>query len=161
MLLSLDGRRIYYDLAGPQNAPTICFTHSLNSDGGMWTEQLVPLLAQALHHGTDHRSQICTALTSLGITWGAFVLTYLLAFASWGALALGGLAPWWTKLLTAPEYQRAEKGVALLAFGGAIFAGYTANIIHNCFSLFKQAIKKSTLTHIGPPYNGYCITHNS
>jgi uncharacterized damage-inducible protein DinB len=23
-------------------------------------------LAQALHHGTDHRSQICTALTSLG-----------------------------------------------------------------------------------------------
>lgn len=25
-------------------------------------------LAQALHHGTDHRSQVCTALTSLGIT---------------------------------------------------------------------------------------------
>ena len=24
-------------------------------------------LAQALHHGTDHRSQICTALTYLGI----------------------------------------------------------------------------------------------
>jgi uncharacterized damage-inducible protein DinB len=24
-------------------------------------------LAQALHHGTDHRSQICTALTSLGL----------------------------------------------------------------------------------------------
>jgi uncharacterized damage-inducible protein DinB len=24
-------------------------------------------LAQALHHGTDHRSQICTTLTSLGI----------------------------------------------------------------------------------------------
>ena len=24
-------------------------------------------LAQVLHHGTDHRSQICTALTSLGI----------------------------------------------------------------------------------------------
>jgi uncharacterized damage-inducible protein DinB len=24
-------------------------------------------LAQAIHHGTDHRSQICTALTSLGI----------------------------------------------------------------------------------------------
>ena len=55
----------------------------------------------------------------------AFVLTYLLAFASWGALALGGLAPWWTRLLTAPEYQRAEKGIALLAFAGAIYAGYT------------------------------------
>ena len=24
-------------------------------------------LAQALHHGTDHRSQICTALTTLGM----------------------------------------------------------------------------------------------
>ena len=25
-------------------------------------------VAQAVHHGTDHRSQICTALTSLGLT---------------------------------------------------------------------------------------------
>jgi uncharacterized damage-inducible protein DinB len=34
------------------------------------SDSLAPLgvrLAQALHHGTDHRSQICTALTSLGI----------------------------------------------------------------------------------------------
>src|SRR5689334_20276881 len=28
----------------------------------------------------------------------AFVLTYLLTFASWVALALGALAPWWTRL---------------------------------------------------------------
>jgi len=55
----------------------------------------------------------------------AFVLTYLLAFASWGALALGALAPWWADLLTAPHYHRAEKGIALLAFAGAIYAGYT------------------------------------
>ncbi|HEX7627153.1 MAG TPA: oligosaccharide flippase family protein, partial [Gaiellaceae bacterium] len=55
----------------------------------------------------------------------AFVLTYLLAFASWAALGLGALAPWWTRLLLAPQYQRAEKGVALLAFAGAIYAGYT------------------------------------
>lgn len=45
MLLSLNGRRVYFDLAGPQGAPTVCFTHSLNSDGGMWVEQMVPLLA--------------------------------------------------------------------------------------------------------------------
>ena len=45
MLLSLDNRRVHFDLAGPQNAPTVCFTHSLNSDGGMWVEQMVPLLA--------------------------------------------------------------------------------------------------------------------
>jgi uncharacterized damage-inducible protein DinB len=25
-------------------------------------------LAQVVHHGTDHRSQVCTALTSLGLT---------------------------------------------------------------------------------------------
>ncbi len=34
------------------------------------TENFAPMglrLAQALHHGTDHRSQICTALTSLRI----------------------------------------------------------------------------------------------
>ncbi|MEA2557464.1 MAG: hypothetical protein QOG88_1002, partial [Actinomycetota bacterium] len=33
-------------------------------------EKLAPVgirLAQVLHHGTDHRSQICTALTSLGV----------------------------------------------------------------------------------------------
>jgi len=25
-------------------------------------------LAQVVHHGTDHRSQVCTALTSFGLT---------------------------------------------------------------------------------------------
>ena len=55
----------------------------------------------------------------------SFVLTYLLAFASWLALALGALAPWLVELLTNPRYQRAEKGVALLAFAGAVYAGYT------------------------------------
>jgi O-antigen/teichoic acid export membrane protein len=54
----------------------------------------------------------------------SFVLTYLLAFTSWAALALGALAPWWVRLLTDPRYQRAEKGVALLAFAGAVYAGY-------------------------------------
>jgi O-antigen/teichoic acid export membrane protein len=56
----------------------------------------------------------------------AFVLTYLLAFASWVALALGALAPWWVRLLTSRHgYFRAEKGIALLAFAGAVYAGYT------------------------------------
>jgi uncharacterized damage-inducible protein DinB len=34
------------------------------------TDSAAPLgvrLAQAVHHGTDHRSQVCTALTSLGL----------------------------------------------------------------------------------------------
>jgi O-antigen/teichoic acid export membrane protein len=55
----------------------------------------------------------------------AFVLTYLVVVAMWIALALGALAPWLTALLTDPRYQRAEKGVALLAFAGAAYAGYT------------------------------------
>jgi len=55
----------------------------------------------------------------------SFVLTYLLTFASWVSLALGALSPWIVELLTNPRYQRAEKGVALLAFAGAIYAGYT------------------------------------
>ena len=55
----------------------------------------------------------------------AFVLTYLLAAASWAALALGALAPWLVSLLTSSHYQRAENGVALLAFGFAVYAGYT------------------------------------
>jgi len=45
MLLPLDGRNIAYDLAGPEDAPVVCMTHSLASDGGMWTEQVPPLLA--------------------------------------------------------------------------------------------------------------------
>src|ERR1700736_5220786 len=44
MLLSLNGRKVYFDLAGPTQAPVVCFTHSLNADGGMWVEQMVPLL---------------------------------------------------------------------------------------------------------------------
>jgi O-antigen/teichoic acid export membrane protein len=55
----------------------------------------------------------------------AYVLTYLLAFAAWLSLALGALAPWLVALLTNPNYQRAEKGVALLAFAAMAYAGYT------------------------------------
>jgi 3-oxoadipate enol-lactonase len=46
MLLPLAGRRLYYDLVGPENAPVLAITHSLASDSGMWSEQL-PALLQA------------------------------------------------------------------------------------------------------------------
>jgi 3-oxoadipate enol-lactonase len=46
MLLPLAGRRLYYDLVGSENAPLVCITHSLASDGGSWAEQ-VPALLQA------------------------------------------------------------------------------------------------------------------
>jgi 3-oxoadipate enol-lactonase len=44
MLLQLQGRNIAYDLVGPDNAPTVCLTHSLASDGGSWAEQVPSLL---------------------------------------------------------------------------------------------------------------------
>jgi uncharacterized damage-inducible protein DinB len=37
------------------------------SDGFERDAPIVIRLAQALHHGTDHRSQVCTALTNLGV----------------------------------------------------------------------------------------------
>ena len=46
MLLPLGGRRLYYDLAGPEDGPVVCITHSLASDGGSWAEQ-VPALLEA------------------------------------------------------------------------------------------------------------------
>ena len=46
MLLPLAGRRLYYDLTGPEDGPVVCITHSLASDGGSWAEQ-VPALLQA------------------------------------------------------------------------------------------------------------------
>jgi uncharacterized damage-inducible protein DinB len=36
-------------------------------DGSETHAPMAIRLAQALHHGTDHRSQICTALTTLGV----------------------------------------------------------------------------------------------
>lgn len=44
MLINFDGRKIYYDLTGPEDGPTVCFTHSLASDGGMWAEQMPGLI---------------------------------------------------------------------------------------------------------------------
>src|ERR1700726_3307846 len=44
MLLPLPGRRLYYDLAGPEAGPVVCITHSLASDCGSWAEQAPPLL---------------------------------------------------------------------------------------------------------------------
>jgi uncharacterized damage-inducible protein DinB len=37
-------------------------------DGSSFSAPLGIRLAQVIHHGTDHRSQVCTALTTLGVT---------------------------------------------------------------------------------------------
>lgn len=53
-------------LAGSPDPDVV--VHEVDENDGF--ERDAPLgirLAQALHHGTDHRSQICTALTVLGV----------------------------------------------------------------------------------------------
>jgi O-antigen/teichoic acid export membrane protein len=54
----------------------------------------------------------------------AFVLTYLVALASWLALALGALSPWLVRLLATPAYYEGGRVVALLAFAGVAYAAY-------------------------------------
>ena len=54
----------------------------------------------------------------------AYVLTYLVALASWLALALGLLSPWLVRLLATPAYYEGGRVVALLAFGGVAYAAY-------------------------------------
>ncbi|HET6182919.1 MAG TPA: 3-oxoadipate enol-lactonase [Acetobacteraceae bacterium] len=44
MKLRRGNRFIAYDLLGPEDGPVVCFTHSLAADGGMWAEQVPPLL---------------------------------------------------------------------------------------------------------------------
>ncbi len=42
--------------------------HEVDEDDGYERDATIGVrLAQALHHGTDHRSQICSALTALGV----------------------------------------------------------------------------------------------
>ena len=52
-------------VAGDLDASTVVVEYE---DSGYETHAPLGIrLAQALYHGTDHRSQVCTALTSLGI----------------------------------------------------------------------------------------------
>ena len=48
MLLSLDGRKIYFDLAGPRMRRSSASPIRSNADGGMWVEQMVPAAGRRL-----------------------------------------------------------------------------------------------------------------
>jgi len=52
-------------LAGDLDPDVIVVRH--RDDGSESHAPMGVRLAQALHHGTDHRSQVCTALTILGV----------------------------------------------------------------------------------------------
>jgi uncharacterized damage-inducible protein DinB len=47
--------------------PDLFLTETDEGDGSNIRATMGIRLAQAVHHGTDHRSQICTALTNLGV----------------------------------------------------------------------------------------------
>jgi 3-oxoadipate enol-lactonase len=87
MLLPLARRRLYYDLAGPEDGPVVCITHSLASDGGSWAEQVPALLRAGFralrldmrgHGGSDPvagdytmsalAGDVATVLDALGLT---------------------------------------------------------------------------------------------
>ena len=52
-------------LAGDLDPDVVVVRH--RDDGSESHAPMGVRLAQALHHGTDHRSQVCTALTALGV----------------------------------------------------------------------------------------------
>jgi len=52
-------------LAGDLDPGAVIVRH--RDDGSESHAPMGIRLAQALHHGTDHRSQVCTALTGLGV----------------------------------------------------------------------------------------------
>jgi uncharacterized damage-inducible protein DinB len=53
-------------LAGEPDSDLV-LTQTDDDDGTETKATMGIRLAQAVHHGTDHRSQICTALTTLGV----------------------------------------------------------------------------------------------
>jgi uncharacterized damage-inducible protein DinB len=54
-------------LLGGDLDPDLVLTQVDDDDGTETRATTGIRLAQAVHHGTDHRSQICTALTTLGV----------------------------------------------------------------------------------------------
>jgi uncharacterized damage-inducible protein DinB len=59
-------RAAWAAVLGTELDPTALITRH-RDDGSTSTAPLGVRLAQVVHHGTDHRSQICTALTTLSI----------------------------------------------------------------------------------------------
>jgi uncharacterized damage-inducible protein DinB len=65
--VAMEGHAVAWSelLGGDLDPDAVLSRH--REDGSETHAPLGIRLAQALHHGTDHRSQICTALTTLGV----------------------------------------------------------------------------------------------
>ena len=79
-----------------------------------WTRDLSPgeIAGQVLHFERVLRARGARVTNVVYMGMGEPLLPYESTITS-------------VRLLTDPRYQRAEKGVALLAFAGAVYAGYT------------------------------------
>jgi len=101
MLLPLNGRRIYYDLMGPEKGPVVCFTHSLSSEGGMWAEQTVPLLEQGCRvlrvdmrgHGGSDPVTLFTSMDQLAGDVGSYTTQAYWRDLSTGAIKVASRDP--------------------------------------------------------------------
>jgi 3-oxoadipate enol-lactonase len=99
MLLPLARRRLYYDLAGPEDGPCVCITHSLASDGGSWAEQVPVLLGAGFrvlrldmrgHGGSDPIAGDYT-MTQLAGDVAAVLEALGLARVHYIGLSIGGM----------------------------------------------------------------------
>lgn len=64
---AMDGHSAVWSQLLAQNLDPDAILVGRNDDGSETHAATGIRLAQVLHHGTDHRSQICTALTNLGV----------------------------------------------------------------------------------------------
>jgi len=99
MLLPLKGRRLYYDLTGPENGPVVCMTHSLMSDSGMWSEQMPPLLQAGYrvlrldmrgHGGSDPGAGGDYTMQGIADDWAAALEALGLPRVHYIGLSIGG-----------------------------------------------------------------------
>jgi 3-oxoadipate enol-lactonase len=99
MLLPLQGRSIAYHLVGPENGPVVCMTHSLASDGGMWAEQVPPLLAAGFrvlrldmrgHGGSDPVAGVYT-MSDLAADVAVALDALSIAHVHFIGLSIGGM----------------------------------------------------------------------
>ena len=100
MLLPLEGRRLYYDLTGPEDGPVVLMTHSLMSDSGMWSEQMPTVLQAGFrvlrldmrgHGGSDPVAGDYT-MQELADDWAAALEALALPRVHYIGLSIGGQA---------------------------------------------------------------------
>src|SRR5262249_22721461 len=99
MLLPLEGRRLYYDLSGPEDGPVVCMTHSLMSDSGMGSEQMPTLLQVGFrvlrldlrgHGGSDPGAGGDYTMQGIADDWAAALEALSLPRVHYIGLSIGG-----------------------------------------------------------------------